>query len=120
MLASAPAISELNLRCETLACCRYRFVSSDRVGLHGLMGAFGPTGNNNFWGDDVWDSASLSASDLNLSVIRISRELARANFSPSQRACTFEGSARLCMMSSQSIVFTCMADYYFDPASLAV
>eukprot|EP01051_Picozoa_sp_SAG22_P005456 SAG22_NODE_324_length_12373_cov_23.912254_5_plen_721_part_00 len=31
----------------------YRFVSSDRVGLHGLMGAFGPTGNYNFWGDDV-------------------------------------------------------------------
>lgn len=27
----------------------YRFVSSDRVGLHGLMGAFGPTGNFNFW-----------------------------------------------------------------------
>eukprot|EP01043_Picozoa_sp_COSAG02_P046603 COSAG02_NODE_4375_length_5437_cov_7.337580_9_plen_70_part_00 len=27
----------------------YRFVSSDRVGLHGLMGAFGPTGNYNFW-----------------------------------------------------------------------
>jgi len=33
----------------------YRFVSSDRVGLHGLMGAFGPTGNFNFWPDDVWD-----------------------------------------------------------------
>ena len=33
----------------------YRFVSSDRVGLHGLMGAFGPTGNFNLWGDDVWD-----------------------------------------------------------------
>ena len=67
-----------NLRCETLACRRYRFVSSDRVGLHGLMGAFGPTGNNNFWGDDVWDSAcaaAVRASDLNPSsesFIRIS------------------------------------------------
>ena len=27
----------------------YRFPSSDRVGIHGLMGAFGPTGNFNFW-----------------------------------------------------------------------
>ena len=33
----------------------FRFPASDRVGLHGLMGAFGPTGNYNLWPDDVWD-----------------------------------------------------------------
>ena len=33
----------------------FRFAASDRVGLHGLMGAFGPTGNYNLWPDDVWD-----------------------------------------------------------------
>jgi hypothetical protein len=33
----------------------YRFVSSDRVGLHGLMGAFGPSSMFNLWSDDVWD-----------------------------------------------------------------
>jgi hypothetical protein len=39
------------------------------------MGAFGPTGNHNFWGDDVWDSASsLPTANLNLSVIRASLE----------------------------------------------
>ena len=27
----------------------YRFVSSDRVGLHGLMGAFGPSDMFNLW-----------------------------------------------------------------------
>ena len=33
----------------------YRFVSSDRIGLHGLMGAFGPSGMFDLWPDDVWD-----------------------------------------------------------------
>ena len=33
----------------------YRFPASDRVTLHGLMGAFGPTSNYNLWSDDVWD-----------------------------------------------------------------
>ena len=33
----------------------YRFTSSDRVGLHGLMGSFGPSGMFNLWPDDVWD-----------------------------------------------------------------
>ncbi len=33
----------------------YRFPSSDRVGLHGLMGAFGPSGMFDLWPDDVWD-----------------------------------------------------------------
>eukprot|EP00658_Telonema_sp_P-2_P046191 TRINITY_DN3430_c0_g1_i10.p1 TRINITY_DN3430_c0_g1~~TRINITY_DN3430_c0_g1_i10.p1 ORF type:complete len:700 (-),score=109.31 TRINITY_DN3430_c0_g1_i10:79-2070(-) len=33
----------------------HRFPASDRVGLHGLMGAFGPTGEFNLWPDDVWD-----------------------------------------------------------------
>ena len=33
----------------------FRFPASDRVVLHGLMGAFGPTGNFNLWSDDVWD-----------------------------------------------------------------
>ena len=33
----------------------FRFPASDRVTLHGLMGAFGPTGNYNLWPDDVWD-----------------------------------------------------------------
>lgn len=33
---------------------RYRFAASDRVGLHGLMGAFGPSGMFNYWSDDVW------------------------------------------------------------------
>ena len=33
----------------------YRFASSDRVTLHGLMGAFGPTLEFNLWGDDTWD-----------------------------------------------------------------
>mmetsp|Transcript_164734 Transcript_164734/g.528496 ORF Transcript_164734/g.528496 Transcript_164734/m.528496 type:complete len:965 (-) Transcript_164734:486-3380(-) len=33
----------------------YRFPSSDRVLLHGLMGAFGPTENFNLWRDYVWD-----------------------------------------------------------------
>ena len=32
-----------------------RFPASDRVVLHGLMGAFGPTDNYNLWPDDVWD-----------------------------------------------------------------
>eukprot|EP01047_Picozoa_sp_COSAG01_P016596 COSAG01_NODE_855_length_13088_cov_13.421511_16_plen_41_part_00 len=33
----------------------YRFPSSDRVGLHGLMGAFGPSNMFDLWPDDVWD-----------------------------------------------------------------
>lgn len=33
----------------------YRFPSSQRELLHGLMGAFGPTGNYNLWGDYVFD-----------------------------------------------------------------
>lgn len=33
----------------------YRFVSADRVGLHGLQGAFGPSSMFNYWPDDVWD-----------------------------------------------------------------
>ena len=33
----------------------HRFPASDRVVLHGLMGAFGPTDNYNLWPDDVWD-----------------------------------------------------------------
>ena len=33
----------------------YRFVASDRVTLHGLDGAFGPSGMTNLWPDDVWD-----------------------------------------------------------------
>ena len=33
----------------------YRFAASDRVTLHGLMGAFGPDGIFNLWGDYVWD-----------------------------------------------------------------
>jgi alpha-L-fucosidase 2 len=33
----------------------YRFPSSDRVGLHGLMGAFGPSSMFDLWPDDVWD-----------------------------------------------------------------
>jgi hypothetical protein len=33
----------------------YRFPSSDRIGLHGLMGAFGPSGMFDLWPDDVWD-----------------------------------------------------------------
>eukprot|EP00041_Stephanoeca_diplocostata_P027165 m.745089 g.745089 ORF g.745089 m.745089 type:complete len:1294 (+) comp23125_c1_seq4:39-3920(+) len=33
----------------------FRFPSSDRVTLHGLMGAFGPTDMFNLWPDDVWD-----------------------------------------------------------------
>ena len=34
---------------------RYRFAASDRVSLHGLMGAFGPDGIFNLWPDYVWD-----------------------------------------------------------------
>jgi hypothetical protein len=33
----------------------YRFAASDRVTLHGLMGAFGPDGIFNLWPDYVWD-----------------------------------------------------------------
>lgn len=31
------------------------YAGADQVGVHGLDGAFGPTGMCNYWSDDVWD-----------------------------------------------------------------
>ena len=45
----------------------YRFPSADRVGLHGLMGAFGPSGMFDLWPDDVWYLQTLYPAGIPIS-----------------------------------------------------